>query len=962
MRSKLIPVSLRQPAVKIAMSSLYALLIVSVSGLPEVAAAVSCDTAKYDGFFVGSDNKTTYAVTKDVMTWATASAQAQASGGRLAVITDQFQNDAIVAGVGGMFTTAPYPSSGSKAWIGLSDPTNTAVWCMEGQPCFPVLQRFSWSGGFSGFKNFASGQPDGFCTEAERAIEPDHNCYGEPWVAMDGATGKWSDEGDHGTTPIQLKGIVEWPLQTLDCVKSSTPPEQPVITQLPNTDTGALWCANKDKTSAIECLDTTDGQKLCPLDKVECTIPCADGYSWNSSRLRCEAPVTCVGSGSNFNSSTGLCEKASSMITGYSQPVVSKTEIMKYKARGDVSTGISQFSASPPALDSLSFDFILQNGQVVLKQECAWGGSGNCGNCATPHWDGGCRQGTDITQAYSGNTLTVTATIYDGRSSYDVCDAYDCGGDFMFDNDGVTMCMSAYDGYSYPASCVASHTVDVPGNTTTGAAASADLSEFTQCSVGSTNSSAPSQAQCTTLYSQWGVQIGISDCTLANAYTCSAPVQACEAGFNLIGSVCAQTPSPCLSGGTLDTANGVCFIPSVPVCPTDASLSCKSVQGDPKTYCSPNACQKDTTGMVSSNDTQSGINDKTDDGPKSADGQCLGQLYIFNGKDMRCRKYDRWGMVNSYGKLVAVIALAATGAGSALAAAFVNTGMVGAGIAADVAFAVVEASVSAASNMVIDAATGQFDANSTLTQSGVSILGAGFGSYLSASSSAAASQAAINNSNAMAGFNDLVQQANQGAFTSVQSQVINAVAARGTNPAVQSALNTYSQQIAQIVQDYAPAMQQGLLGNYQETHCCYPDQLSGSCEREEFKEASLAGNGACHIVGTYCASKFLTACMVQKQTSCCFSTLLARIIQEQGRPQLSVFGANGGWGDARGPICRGFTPDEFQSLDFAQIDFTEYEQDITKKMEQVMPALQQHMQDVAGRQAQGLSAQQGGAH
>ena len=51
---------------------------------------------------------------------------------------------------------------------------------------------------------------------------------------------------------------------------------------------------------------------------------------------------------------------------------------------------------------------------------------------------------------------------------------------------------------------------------------------------------------------------------------------------------------------------------------------------------------------------------------------------------------------------------------------------------------------------------------------------------------------------------------------------------------------------------------------------------------------------------------------------------MARIIQEQGRPQLTTFGPTGSWGTPDNPDCRGFTPEEFESIDFAKIDFSEY--------------------------------------
>ncbi|AVL47373.1 hypothetical protein CEP74_06175 [Campylobacter jejuni subsp. doylei] len=50
-----------------------------------------------------------------------------------------------------------------------------------------------------------------------------------------------------------------------------------------------------------------------------------------------------------------------------------------------------------------------------------------------------------------------------------------------------------------------------------------------------------------------------------------------------------------------------------------------------------------------------------------------------------------------------------------------------------------------------------------------------------------------------------------------------------------------------------------------------------------------------------------------------FTSKLARIINEQGRPQLAK-----GWGSAESPECKGFTPEEFQKLDFSKIDMSEF--------------------------------------
>jgi conjugal transfer mating pair stabilization protein TraN len=102
--------------------------------------------------------------------------------------------------------------------------------------------------------------------------------------------------------------------------------------------------------------------------------------------------------------------------------------------------------------------------------------------------------------------------------------------------------------------------------------------------------------------------------------------------------------------------------------------------------------------------------------------------------------------------------------------------------------------------------------------------------------------------------------------------------------------------------------------------------LSG-CDQQDMEVGMLKGSGMCHEVGTYCSSKILGICIQKSKGQCCFNTKLGRIIQEQGRPQLKSFNAKG-WGTPKQPYCRGFTPEEFQALDFSKMDLSEYYSEI----------------------------------
>ncbi|MCL1961825.1 MAG: conjugal transfer protein TraN [Desulfovibrionaceae bacterium] len=97
-----------------------------------------------------------------------------------------------------------------------------------------------------------------------------------------------------------------------------------------------------------------------------------------------------------------------------------------------------------------------------------------------------------------------------------------------------------------------------------------------------------------------------------------------------------------------------------------------------------------------------------------------------------------------------------------------------------------------------------------------------------------------------------------------------------------------------------------------------------SCNEEEGRLALQEGAKLCHTIGKYCSSCIrvlgkCVACITYTTTKCCFNSVLARLINEQGRAQVSKE-----WGTARAPDCSGFTIAQLQSLDFAQMDLTEF--------------------------------------
>jgi conjugal transfer mating pair stabilization protein TraN len=125
--------------------------------------------------------------------------------------------------------------------------------------------------------------------------------------------------------------------------------------------------------------------------------------------------------------------------------------------------------------------------------------------------------------------------------------------------------------------------------------------------------------------------------------------------------------------------------------------------------------------------------------------------------------------------------------------------------------------------------------------------------------------------------------------------------------------------------------------------------MGSGCDQRDIEAAMLEDSGYCHYVGTTCERKWpLVGCVQKARRFCCFNSKLARIIQEQGRPQLASFGPSGGWGTAKAPNCRGFTPEEFQMLDFARIDLAAYygdiQRDLTQRVQEAQIDVQKRVQ------------------
>ena len=536
-----------------------------------------------------------------------------------------------------------------------------------------------------------------------------------------------------------------------------------------------------------------------------------------------------------------------------------------------------------------------------------------------------------------------------------------------------------------------------------GATAMADISEFQKCPAGTTTIAPLTTATCTAIYSVWGRATGVSDCTNPGQYTCSKATTACPVGQTLstTGNCILDSVNPycppgngqvtigpyggnnyecltpviqncpagtqinsagtqCVGGGQIvcpqDTgfngvpvnkceatptcANGL-FIAGVnacynqqQTCPT-GNFTCSSIQGDttqstpgiPMQYCSPDACTADTTSQLTNTDTPSGANDIKADGTKDANGNCTGAIYFFNGTDNRCIKEDDRTSIVAITKLVAQIAASCVlGPGGAFL-------------------------VSMATTVLGDAALGNLG-TSTLMAVGFSAVSYGLQAYggpLMDSLKESMSSAWTTLSTSLNGVDQLattvpldtvapVTSGMSGFNDWVTNQVTSHFDVSGAD--VASLTNTLETRAPGVM---AAATNDGMLSSFTPKKCCYPDALSSSCLPAETTEAAAAKAGLCHKVGTYCTTHWLTACVTTKETSCCYDSILSRIIAEQGRPLLQSFNgiANGGFGTAESPVCRGYKPEEFQQIDMRKINFSEYiDQVATNSAAQIQGMLQ----------------------
>ena len=120
------------------------------------------------------------------------------------------------------------------------------------------------------------------------------------------------------------------------------------------------------------------------------------------------------------------------------------------------------------------------------------------------------------------------------------------------------------------------------------------------------------------------------------------------------------------------------------------------------------------------------------------------------------------------------------------------------------------------------------------------------------------------------------------------------------------------------------------------------------CTADELALAEMRDKGLCYYIGSH-KDTFLGIWNSRTEhVYCCFQTKLARVLQQEGRQQLSI-----DWGTPTSPDCRGLTQEEIQHLNLAKIDLSEAYSappsvDMTDKLQGIQERLKRRLAECNG--------------
>ena len=98
-------------------------------------------------------------------------------------------------------------------------------------------------------------------------------------------------------------------------------------------------------------------------------------------------------------------------------------------------------------------------------------------------------------------------------------------------------------------------------------------------------------------------------------------------------------------------------------------------------------------------------------------------------------------------------------------------------------------------------------------------------------------------------------------------------------------------------------------------------QMIWSCEQSEYELAAKKQLKICKDVGSFCDSKdpITGLCWIRKESYCCYNSPLARILNEQIKPQLGM-----NFGTPQNPVCTGIKVSDLKKVDWSQVNLDEW--------------------------------------
>lgn len=122
--------------------------------------------------------------------------------------------------------------------------------------------------------------------------------------------------------------------------------------------------------------------------------------------------------------------------------------------------------------------------------------------------------------------------------------------------------------------------------------------------------------------------------------------------------------------------------------------------------------------------------------------------------------------------------------------------------------------------------------------------------------------------------------------------------------------------------------------------CCGRDSgdfANGKCTIDEEMLLQKRLEKKCHYIGT----KDLKFGLEKEQVYICYPDIISRVIQEGAHQQLGIQ-----WGDAKEPNKKGVILEQLLGLDFGQMDFSDFEVAIKKKVDADISNIQKQIQSI----------------